>query len=134
MYEHINNGGKGCCFVFSAYMMKCLYDNGIEASMISTPEGNGIRASILYRDEEELYVANPVNDIEYFTEHKIPSYLRNSFYEDTILITKDNKKLDSSRILVKDFADMYGKIKEIGSFKDDDSLKIKMQNAKYLQT
>ncbi len=133
MYEHVNNGGKGCCFVFASYMLKCLYDNDVEASMITTPEGNGIRASVLYEDAGEKYVANPVNDIEYFTEHEIPSAWRNMHYVGTTLITRNNKTFDSSRIPLQDFANMYGDVKEIGSFTDETDLKTKMNDAKVIK-
>lgn len=133
MYEHVNNGGKGCCFVFASYMLKCLYDNDVEASMITTSEGNDIRASVLYEDNGEKYVANPVNDIEYFTEHKTPSAWRRNYYVGTTLITMDNKTLDSSRIPLQEFANMYGDVKEIGSFTDNEDLKTKMSNAKLIQ-
>lgn len=132
MYNYVNNGGKGCCFVFSAYMLKCLYDNNVEASMIATPEEKGIRASVMYKDSDEMYVANPVNDIEYFTEHNIPSAWRNRFYVGTTLVTRHNTTFDSSKIPLQDFANMYGDVTEIGSFTEDETLQEKMNNAKVI--
>ena len=132
MYNHVNIGGKGCCFVFSAYMLKCLYDNDVEASMVVTPEEKGIRASVMYKDDDEMYVANPVNDIEYFTEHNIPNSRRNRFYVGTTLVTRNNTTFDSSRIPLQDFANMYGDVTEIGSFTDQETLQQKMNKAKII--
>jgi len=126
MYEHIENGGKGCCFVFSAYMMEILKRNGIECWMIATKEGDGTRASVLYEDKGELFVANPVEDIEYFTKHNIKECDRGECYiGDTAIFTYGNRKQhDDSRIPLQEFANIYGTVKVIGNFASEEILLI----------
>lgn len=118
MYEHLISGGKGCCFVFSVALMKLMQEEGIETWMIGTPEGTGTRASVLYKDQEEFFVANPVEDIEYFTEKKLNKEERRKLYNETSAKMKkdDSTQHDDSRIPLQEFADRYGDVCVIGNF------------------
>ena len=133
MYDHINNGGKGCCFVFSSYMIYMMHQNGIKANMIMTKEDSGIRASVLYEDNGEEYVANPVQDIEYFTANHIPPETRILMYDGGMLIT-DNSAFDASRIPLDEFNRIHGKIDMLPNFYDDDmTLEEAMKNAETIR-
>lgn len=87
MIGYVNECGYGCCFVFSSYMLKILRDYGINTYMVTSKEGNGIRASVLYEDNGEMYIANPVEDIECFTEKGIKPEDRYKYYvEDSCIM------------------------------------------------
>ena len=115
--EHKKDYGVGCCFVFSAYMMKILNNYGINNFMVATTEGNGIRASVMYEDDNTFYIANPVEDIEYFTQKHIYSKkTRAKYYEgNTSTITINGKPHNSSRYTLDEFCKKYGNIWIIGS-------------------
>lgn len=120
MTQFVNECGKGCCFVFSAYMMKILNEHSINNFMVATVEGEGIRASVMYEDDGEFYIANPVEDIEFFTEHGIKPEDRAKFYdgESATMVVGDDSHNDS-RYTLEEFEKKYGTIKVIGSMNKD---------------
>ena len=121
MTEYVNKCGYGCCFVFSAYMMNILNRYGIKNYMVGTVEDNGIRASVMYEEDGEFYIANPVEDIEYFTNHNIKSEDRESYYEkNTANMIVDGKVHNDSHFTLKEFEKRYGKICVIGSMNNTD--------------
>ena len=61
-------------------MLKILEKYGINAYMVTFIEGNGIMASVLYEDSGEIFIANPVKDIEYCTEKQIKPEDRHQYY------------------------------------------------------
>ena len=118
-YEHESK--KGCCFVFSTVVMKYLHDLGIKTWLITTPEGNGQRASFMYVDDNgEPVVANPVADVEYFKEHGINTpEERAKFYETDRFSARfrvRGDRHDYSRIPLYKFEEMYGPISMYGDF------------------
>ena len=123
MYKHINKGGKGGCFVFSAYLMKLLHDQGIASAMVMTVEDTGTRASVVYQDDGEFYIANPVVDIEMFTKKDIPSVLRN------FTINSPENKYKNSRIPLQEFANEFGQVSYLGDFYSDEKSEITLGEA-----
>lgn len=120
MVDYVNECGYGCCFVFSAYMMNILNRYGINSYMIGTVEGTGTRASVMYEDNGEFYVANPVEDIEYFTEHNIKPEDRAAYYDgNSATMIVDGKKHNDSRFTLEEFTERYGTIWVIGSMNND---------------
>lgn len=117
MSDYVKKTGYGCCFVFSAYMLNVLNKNGIKAYMIATREDDGIRASVLYKKDGKYFVANPVEDIEYFTEKDIKPVDREKYYlKDTSMLIKDNGEMfDASCYTLKEFSEKYGEVWYIGS-------------------
>jgi len=115
--KHKKDYGFGCCFVFSAYMMKILNDYNINNFMVASNEGNGIRASVMYEDNGQFYIANPVEDIEYFTKkHFYSKKTRAKYYEgNTSTMTINNKSHNDSRYTLDEFSQKYGDIYIIGS-------------------
>jgi hypothetical protein len=123
MTNYVNECGYGCCFVFSAYMIDILNKYGIKAYMIGSSEGNGIRASVLYEKDGQYYVANPVEDIEYFTEHNISLKDREKYYigdSTTMVKSKDNIH-NAACYTLEEFSKKYGSIWYIGSMNKDDN-------------
>ncbi len=115
MASLIDKDNIGCCFVFSSELIKLMHDNGLESFMVFTLEGTGIRASVLYADDNKDYViANPVEDIEYFTNNKIKKEDRLKLYDGTKLNGEDK-----ARIPVQEFANKFGKIWVFSDFYDD---------------
>lgn len=110
MYKHINKGGKGCCFVFSAYLMKLLHEQGIASAMVMTVEDTETRASVMYQDGEEFYIANPVADIEMFTQKEVPAVWRN------FTMSSPENKYKNSRIPLQEFANEFGQVSYLGDF------------------
>ena len=132
MTKYVNECGYGCCFVFSAYMMKILNDYEINNYMIGTVEGNGVRASVMYEDDGEFYIANPVEDIEYFTENDVDSSDRKDYYiGDSATMIINGIVHDDSRYTLEEFEDKYGKMWIIGSMNKDsnDTLETAMETA-----
>ena len=123
MYKHINKGGKGCCFVFSAYLMKLLHEQGIASAMVTTTEVTDTRASVLYQDSGQFYVANPVADIEMFTKKDVPSVLRN------FIINSQENKYKNSRIPLQEFANEFGQVSYLGDFFSEEKGKITLGQA-----
>lgn len=123
MYQHINKGGKGCCFVFSAYLMKVLHDQGIASAMVMSVEGTGTRASVIYQDNGEFYIANPVADIEMFTKKDIPSVLRN------FTINSPENKYKNSRIPLQEFANEFGQVSYLADFYSEEKCKTTLAEA-----
>ena len=116
MTRYVNDSGYGCCFVFSAYMMNILNKYNINNYMIATREGNGTRASVMYEDNGKFYVANPVEDIEYFTNHNITPNNRAKYYDgNTSTMIIDEKPHNDSRYTLDEFSKKYGDIWLIGS-------------------
>lgn len=124
MFGHLCNGGKGCCFVFAASMMNILEENGIENYMVLTPEGNGKRGSVLYIINGRVYVANPVEDIEYFTENNIGVNERGNYYKGrTADFIKDGKRdHNDAYFTLEDFSLKYGPVSVLPDFNQDMSL------------
>ena len=116
MSKYVNECGYGCCFVFSSYMINTLNRFGINCYLIGSKEEKGIRASVMYEDNGIFYIANPVEDIEYFTEHNILPENRYRFYkENSTDIIIDGKIFNTSRYTLDEFSRKYGKIWVIGS-------------------
>ncbi len=116
MFSYVNDCGYGCCFVFSAYMMAILNRYGINCYMIGSKEDTGIRASVMYEDNGEFYIANPVEDIEYFTSHNIKPEDRASYYEgDSATMHINDSKHNDSRYTLDEFCQKYGIMWVIGS-------------------
>ena len=123
MYKHINKGGKGCCFVFSAYLMKLLHEQGIASAMVMTVEDTETRASVMYQDGEEFYIANPVADIEMFTQKEVPAVWRN------FTMSSPENKYKNSRIPLQEFANEFGQVSYLGDFFSSDKGKITLGEA-----
>lgn len=120
MTDYVNECGYGCCFVFSAYMIEILNKYGINSYMIGTVEDTGTRASVMYEDNGEFYFANPVEDIEYFTEHNIKPEDRADFYDgDSATMTIDGNKHNDSRYTLDEFCKKYGTMWVIGSMNNN---------------
>ena len=116
MTQHVNAGGKGCCFVFSAYMMNILNNEGINNYMIGTIEDGDIRASVMYEDNGEFFIANPVEDIERFTEIGVKPEDRANFYDgDSATMIVGGESHNDSRYTLEEFEKKYGTIWVIGS-------------------
>ena len=116
MSKYVNECGYGCCFVFSSYMINTLNRFGINCYLIGSKEEKGIRASVMYEDNGIFYIANPVEDIEYFTEHNILPENRYRFYkENSTDIIIDGKIFNTSSYTLDEFSRKYGKIWVIGS-------------------
>jgi len=123
MTDYVNSCGYGCCFVFSAYMLKILEKYNINAYMVTSIEGNGIRASVLYEDNGELFIANPVEDIEYFTEEQIKPEDRHKYYiGDTCTMVINGQKHNDSRYSVEDFCKKYGQLWVLGKMNSQESM------------
>lgn len=123
MTDYVNTCGYGCCFVFSAYMLKILEKYGINAYMVTSVEGNGIRASVLYEDNGEMFIANPVEDIEYFTEKQIKPEDRHQYYiGDTCTMIIDGQQHNDSRYSVEDFCKKYGQLWVLGKMDSEESM------------
>ena len=109
--EYVNSCGYGCCFVFSAYMLKILEEYDINAYMIATIEDTGLRASVLYEYDGQLYIANPVEDIEYFTDNDVQPKDSHGYYiYETSTMVVDGKRHDDSRYTIDEFEKKYGTI------------------------
>lgn len=119
--KHIDNGGVGCCLHSSVYLCKLLNDRGIYSEIVLTPEPtllpNGetrtdLRASVLYLNDGKLYVANPVEDAEVFTEKGIDREKRKSYYEkDSCKLTIPKEGIvsdDASCIPLDEYVNKYG--------------------------
>ncbi len=115
MKEYVDDCGYGCCFVFSAYMISILEKNNINSSMICTIEDTGLRASVLYENDGELFVANPVEDIEYFTDNNILPADRASYYVgDTSEMSVYGINHNGSCYTLDEFAEKYGQVWLLG--------------------
>lgn len=113
MTEQVNGSSKayGCCFVFSACMIEMLKNDGVNAHMVASVEGEGIRASVIYQDGNEFYIANPVEHIEYFTAENIaPEDRKNYYVADTCKLKSWNDDLNHSRFTLDEFVEKYGKV------------------------
>ena len=120
MTNYVNECGYGCCFVFSAYMLYVLNQFGINSYMIGTVENTGTRASVMYQDNGVFFVANPVEDIEYFTEHNIKPEDRANYYEgNTSTMIIDGNKHNDSRYTLEEFCKKYGTMWIIGSMNEE---------------
>ena len=123
MTEYVNNCGYGCCFVFSAYMLKILEEYGVNAYMVTSIEGTGLRASVLYEDNGEMYIANPVEDIEYFTENGVKPEERHNYYiGDTCTMVIDGIEHNDSRYTIEDFSKKYGQLWVLGKMGKESDL------------
>lgn len=120
MFDYVNECGYGCSFVFSAYMMAILNKYGINSYMIKTIGDIEIRVSVMYEDNGEFYVANPVEDIEYFTAHDIDPENRANYYDgNTATMNVDGKKHNDSRYTLEEFCKKYGTMWVIGSMDEN---------------
>lgn len=120
-HDHVDNNQTGCCLVFATYMLKELHDEGFSSHIIFTKEGNGIRGSLLYFDDGEYFVANPVQDIECFTSKGLSKEERESLFVKDSAATRgeDGSICDNSRIPLQEFADRYGDVRYFSSYYDD---------------
>ena len=120
MVNYVNDCGYGCCFVFSAYLMSILNKYGINNYMIGTVEDTGTRASVMYEDNGEFYIANPVEDIEYFTSHNIKPEDRDNYYGgNSATMYVEGKKHDDSRYTLDEFCEKYGTMWIIGRMNEN---------------
>ena len=105
------NNGLGCCFIFSAYIMKILNEHDINNFMIITTEKDledkdkmDSRASVMYEDNGQFYIANPAEDIEYFTQHEIKKEDRVKYYEEDKTTTSINgERHNAARYTINEF-------------------------------
>lgn len=134
--NYVNECGYGCCFVFSAYMLNILNKYNINAYLIATieykDEKKGTRGSVLYEDDGKWYVANPVEDIEYFTKNNIPFKERKNYYlDDTATMIVDGIKHNDSRFTLEEFQEKYGTIWLVVSMNNNQkTLNEEMKNTK----
>ena len=134
--NYVNDCGYGCCFVFSSYMLNILNRYNINAYLIATVEyygdKKGTRASVLYEDNGKWYVANPVEDIEYFTNNNVPFEERKKYYlDDTATMIVDGITHNDSRYTLEEFQEKYGTIWLVGSMNDNPkTLNEEMSNIK----
>ena len=93
--------------------------------MVLTPEGNGFRSSVLYIINNNIYVANPVEDIEYFTKNNIEKDKRFNYYQDrtTGFIINGNIDHNAAYFTLEDFSKKYGLVHMLPSFNQDITLK-----------
>lgn len=123
MTDYVNSCGYGCCFVFTAYMLKILAKYNINAYMVTSVEGNGIRASVLYEDDGEMFIANPVEDIEYFTKYRIKPEDRHKYYiDDTCTIVINEQQHNDSRYTIKEFSEKYGQLWVLGKMDSEGTI------------
>ena len=133
MTEYVNDCGFGCCFVFSAYMIKILEQYGINAYMVTSIEDTGLRASVLYEDDGEMFIANPVEDIEYFTEKEIKLEDRCNYYiGNTATMMIDGNQHNDSRYTVEEFSKKYGQIWILGKMDSKSGLTLSEAMSKRL--
>jgi len=126
--DFINEKGFGSSFVFSAYLIHILNQYGINAKMIGHEEAGKIRVSVLYEKDGKQYVANPTEDIEYFTENGINPEDRDSYYiGDTAVVIRDDVVYNSSSYALEEFAEKYGDVWLIGSMSMDSKETLKEQ-------
>ena len=134
--NYVNECGYGCCFIFSSYMLNILNRYNINAYLIATVEYYGdkkrTRASVLYEDDGKWYVANPVEDIEYFTNNNVPFEERKKYYlDDTATMIVDGITHNDSRYTLEEFQEKYGTIWLVGSMNDNQkTLNEEMSNIK----
>ena len=118
--KYVDECNYGCCFVFSSYMINILNKYNINSYLIATKEDTGIRASVLYEDNGRWFVANPVEDIEYFTSNNIPFDKRSNYYiADTANMVIDNNIHNDSRYTLEEFQEKYGKVWLVGSMNNN---------------
>lgn len=113
MTDYVNESQKvyGCCLVFSAYMIEKLKEEGVNAHMVASVEGDAIRASVIYQDGADFYIANPVEHIEYFTAENIaPEDRKNYYVADTCKLKSWSDDLNHSRFTLDEFVEKYGKV------------------------
>ena len=63
-YDFVMREKKGCCIYFAMAMIHLLNEEGIDAYLVSTPEGNGQKASVGYKLDGVMYVADPVETVK----------------------------------------------------------------------
>jgi len=118
--KYVNDCNYGCCFVFSAYMINILNRYNINSYLISTKEGTGIRASVMYEDNGNWYIANPVEDVEYFTDNDIKFEDRKKYYiGETTTMVIDGVEHNDSRYTIEEFQEKYGTIWLVGSMNNN---------------
>ena len=125
MTDYVNESQKvyGCCFVFSACMIEKLKEEGVNAHMVASVEGEGIRASVIYQDGNDFYIANPVEHIEHFTDEDIALEDRKNYYiGDTCKLKSDKDGCDHSRFTLDEFVERYGKVWLFGYPEESTSL------------
>lgn len=118
--EYTNRGAKGNSFHAAIYLMKLLHVVGMDSELILTNEVEikknipniSLRASVLVYDNDKYVVMNPIEDIKYFEENKIPNNLREKEYIDGSTILKGKKSgvcsLDAANIPLDEFIKKYG--------------------------
>ena len=125
MYEYIEKNKYGDSFAFASYMMKILNDNNVDNYMIISNKDNRLNASVLYEEFGELFVANPTEDIKYFTKNKIKTSDRYDFYipKTSILLDGDTQK-NNAEISFKEFYKENGTILALPQFKDEYNIEL----------
>ena len=133
MTNYIKDCGYGCCFVFSAYVLNILEKYGINAYMVTSLENGGMRASILYEDDGVFYIANPVEDIEFFTENNISTSDRCDYYlGDTCTMVINGEKHNDSRFTIDEFSRKYGQLWVLGKMSSNESISLNQAMRKRL--
>ena len=116
MTKYVNECGYGCCFVFSSYMINIINQYKINSFLVGTIEDTGIRASVMYEENGIFYIANPVEDIEYFTANNVKPDDREKYYiGDSATMNINGITHNDSRYTLEEFEKKYGKIWIIGS-------------------
>ena len=119
--KYLQEGNKGCCFHASLYLIYMFHNNGIKSELVVTAEPTVLpdgttrtdnRASVMYNYDGKVYIANPIEDIEYFEENGISKEERNKFYDYDSTILKANKNKvhssDACFIEYNDYIKRYG--------------------------
>ena len=128
MFDFINEKGFGSSFVFSAYLIHILNQYGISAQMIASEKDNGLRVSVLYEIDGKEYIANPGEDIEYFTKKGISPDSRDSYYiGDTTVMNKDGVISNAASYTIEEYSEKFGDVWVIGSMSMDSQETLKDQ-------
>ena len=125
----IESGNKCSDMHACIYLMKILRGRFIASQLILTGEGENRRASLLVNDGFKWIVMNPIEDIEFFEDKKIPSEIREKFYNVDGSFRGQKQGVctkDASNILLEDFMERYGngRVINLGTFYREDNDKI----------
>ncbi len=117
IYNYLMQENYGCCFVFSFALCYLLHKNGMQSEIVYSKEGKDIRVSVLYKMNGELFIANPVEDVEYFTTNNIEQQNRNSYYKKSTATFTDQNGLshNNSNIPIKEFVKNVGGVAVLGN-------------------
>ena len=126
IYNYLMQEHYGCCFVFSFALCHLLHENGVESKIVYSKEGKDIRVSVLYKIDGKLYIANPVEDVDYFTKNRIEQQDRKNCYKKLSASYKDEEGLirNNSTIPIKEFVQSVGGVAVVGNpYESDEQFK-----------